>query len=90
MSREYREAPGIVMPLLGAAAGAIYGSTKEGEKNALLFTLLGGGIGVFLGVLAGSMGPEQHHMVGRGGRSRRRRQQPQDQSQDSETEYDSI
>ena len=53
--RDLRESPGRVMPLLGAAAGAIYGSTKEGEKHPLVFSLIGAGAGVFLGTFMGSM-----------------------------------
>lgn len=43
------------MPLLGAAAGAIYGATKEQRKQPLLFAFVGAGAGVFLGVFMGSM-----------------------------------
>jgi hypothetical protein len=60
----WRDSPGITMPLIGAAAGAIYGTSKEGEKHPLLFAALGAGAGVFFGVVMGSMTPPSHH-VGR-------------------------
>jgi hypothetical protein len=68
----FRESPGIVMPLFGAAAGAVYGSSKEGKKSPLLFALVGASAGVFLGVFMGSMRSEDHRvgLGGRGGRGR--------------------
>lgn len=54
MISSWKESPGITMPLLGAAAGAIYGATKERKKQPLLFAFVGAGAGVFLGVFMGS------------------------------------
>lgn len=61
----WKDNPGLTMPLLGAAAGAIYGATKERKKQPLLFAIVGAGAGVFLGVFMGSMGTRAaDHRVG--------------------------
>jgi hypothetical protein len=49
--------PGLVIPLLGAGAGVLYGATRRrGERAPLLFGAVGAGAGVILGVLLGSFG----------------------------------
>ena len=65
MASAWKDSPGLTMPLLGAAAGAIYGATKERRKQPLLFAIVGASAGVFLGVFMGSMGGRAgEHRVG--------------------------
>jgi hypothetical protein len=61
--------PGLTLPLLGAASGAIYGATKEGDTRPLFYALIGMGAGVFAGALFGGLesSVSSQHRVGQGG-----------------------